>query len=88
VSKRTIISIAIVIVGIAALALWRIGSSVVFSDETLIKLNSGITTNELVKIVGEPSSVYQDQWYYDRFLYSIGVVTIDEKGRVVRAVND
>ena len=86
-SKSKVIAIVVVVLGFSGLAFWHWNFGVVFSDETLIKLNSGISTNELVKILGQPSFVWKDEWHYHRFTFTVGVVIIDENGRVKSAMN-
>lgn len=68
---------------------WRFTRGEVFSAATLAKLKPGMTTNEVVAIIGTPSSVLSGRWVYTRaVMYNVGLVNFDESGHLTYAIND
>ena len=74
---------------LAGFMVWRFMYGEVFSDATLARLKPGMTTNEVVAILGPPSSVWSGRWVYSRALmYNLGLVNFDESGYLTWAIND
>jgi hypothetical protein len=67
---------------------WRFGCAEVFSPAMLARLKPGMTTNEVVAILGPPSSVRNGEWVYLRpLMYNVGIVFFDN-GHLRTAIND
>ena len=80
----------IVVAGLVAWPLgWRLTRGEVFSATTLARLKPGMTTNEVVAILGPPSSVLSGRWVYSRALmFNVGLVNFDGLGHLTYAVNE
>ena len=67
---------------------WRFAFGEVFSAAALAQLKSGMTTNEVIAILGQPSSIANGHWVYQRpLMYNVGIVFFDSD-RVRTAIND
>ena len=61
----------------------------VFSDSDFARLKPGMTTNDVMAILGPPSGTSSGHWEYNRFLmYNVGLVFFDETGLFTKAIND
>jgi len=77
------------VVLLLALAARHYNGGEVFSAATLARLKPGMTTNEVVAILGPPSSVLSGRWVYSRVLmFNVGLVNFDESGHLTYAIND
>jgi hypothetical protein len=67
---------------------WRYGSAEVFSPAVLARLKPGMTTNEVVAVLGPPSSMRNGEWIYLRpLMRNVGIVYFDD-GHLRTAIND
>lgn len=84
--KVSIAATGLVLIGCLA---WRFESGVVFSDAVLSRLKPGMTTNEVIAVLGAPSWASRYQWHYTRpFMSNAGIVFFDESDRFRTAIND
>jgi hypothetical protein len=69
---------------------WRQLNSEVFSPQMLARLKPGLTTNEVIALVGKPSQIMPaGHWVYDGLsIRSVGIITFDSEGRLSAAFND
>jgi hypothetical protein len=71
-----------------AFMVWRFSFGEVFSVAVLTQLKPGMTTNEVVAILGPPSSIGFGRWVYARpLMRNVGLVYFDE-GHLRTAIND
>jgi outer membrane protein assembly factor BamE (lipoprotein component of BamABCDE complex) len=81
--------IACIMALLVALAAWRFMYGEVFSDSIRARLRPGMTTNEVVAILGPPSWSSSGHWEYTRpFMGNVGLVFFDESGHFRQAIND
>ena len=69
--------------------LWRFDRGEVLSASTRARLVPGMTTNEVLAILGPPSQVSGREWIYRRpLMYNVGLVFFDESDHFRSAIND
>jgi outer membrane protein assembly factor BamE (lipoprotein component of BamABCDE complex) len=87
---RLLIAIsAVCTVLVLALLVRRLMYGEVFSEAQLSRLKRGLTTNEIIAIVGLPSRVSAGQWEYTRgLMFNVGLVIFDDNGRLMTAINE
>jgi outer membrane protein assembly factor BamE (lipoprotein component of BamABCDE complex) len=67
--------------------IWRVDSRV-FSKSQLTQLKPGMTSNEVVTVLGPPTSFRGPQWIYQRpLVFTVGIVDFNS-GRLRAAYND
>ena len=85
---KMIIGVGCLLVLLAGAA-WHYGEHEVFSKVVLAKLKPGMSTNEVLSILGNPSAVSSDHWiYYRSFSINIGRIYFDESNHLTSAIND
>jgi len=68
---------------------WRLMYGEVFSDSLRVRLKPGMTTNEVISVLGPPSAVSSGHWVYTRpLMYNVGLVYFDDSGHFFQAIND
>jgi len=68
---------------------WRFMYGEVFSDAVRVRLKPGMTTNEVISILGPPSWMTSRQWEYTRpLMFNGGLVFFDDSGHFTQAIND
>ena len=68
---------------------WRFMYGEVFSSAVRARLKPGMTTSEVVAILGPPSSGSSGRWVYSLpFLYNVGLVFFHDSGHLTSAIND
>ena len=88
---RRFLAISVVVaLLLVSFAVWRFIYGEVFSDALRARLKPGMTTNEVVAVLGPPRQVMPaGHWVYTRaFMYNVGLVFFDESGHMTSAVND
>jgi len=75
------------VVGVLA---WQYMAAEIFPKDTLARLTPGLSTNEVVAILGPPSKVWvHGEWIYERpCKRKVGIVYFDGFGRLRSAIND
>lgn len=68
---------------------WRFAFGEVFSPALRGSLKPGMTTNQVLAILGPPSAVSNGDWIYTRpLMFNVGLVFFDDSGHLTSAVND
>jgi len=71
-----------------AYAAWRLSYAEVFSPPVLARLKPGLSTNEVMAVLGPPTAISNGRWVYERpGMFNVGLVNFDSD-RLRTAYND